>query len=82
MAFQITLAPPVPIVVPAAATPAPTTAAGIAAARAAAATKKAADATAAKARADASDVVGNLGTDGAATWVLPTDEGARSSSYP
>ena len=79
MAFQITLAPPVPIVVPAAATPAPTTAAEIAAARAAEATKKAADATAAKARADASDVVGNLGTDGAATWVLPTDEGARSS---
>ena len=50
MAFQITLAPPVPIVAPVAATPAPTTAAGIAAARTAAAAKKAADATAALAR--------------------------------
>ena len=79
MAFQITLAPPVPIVAPAAATAAPTTAAGIAAARAAAAAKKAADATAALARADATDVVGNLGTAGTATWALPMDEGARSS---
>ena len=79
MAFQITLAPPVPIVAPAAATPAPTTAAGIAAARAAAAAKKAADATAALERKVATDVVGNLGTGGAATWVLPMDEGARSS---
>ena len=79
MAFQITLAPPVPIVAPAAATPAPTTAAGIAAARAATAAKAAADATAAKTRADATDVVGNLGTAGTATWALPMDEGARSS---
>ena len=79
MAFQITLAPPVPIVAPAAATPAPTTAAGIAAARAAAAAKKAADATAALARKQATDVVGNLGTAGTATWALPMDEGARSS---
>ena len=79
MAFQITLAPPVPIVAPVAATPAPTTAAGIAAARAATAAKAAADATTAKARADATDVVGNLGTAGTATWALPMDEGARSS---
>ena len=79
MAFQITLAPPVPIVAPAAATPAPTTAAGIAAARTAAAAKKAADATAALARKQATDVVGNLGTAGTATWALPMDEGARSS---
>ena len=79
MAFQITLAPPVPIVAPAAATPVPTTAAGIAAARAATAAKAAADATAAKTRADATDVVGNLGTAGTATWALPMDEGARSS---
>ena len=79
MAFQITLAPPVPIVVPAAATPAPTTAAGIAAKRAADAAKKAADAKAALARKQATDVVGNLGADGAATWALPMDEGARSS---
>ena len=79
MAFQITLAPPVPIVAPAAATPAPTTAAGIAAARAAAAAKKAADATAALVRKAATDVVGNLGTAGTATWALPMDEGARSS---
>ena len=79
MAFQITLAPPVPIVAPVAATPAPTTAAGIAAARTAAAAKKAADATAALARKQATDVVGNLGTAGTATWALPMDEGARSS---
>ena len=79
MAFQITLAPPVPIVAPAAATPAPTTAAGIAAKRAADAAKKAADATATLVRKAATDVVGNLGTDGAATWALPMDEGARSS---
>ena len=79
MAFQITLAPPVPIVAPAAKTAAPTTAAGIAAARAAAAAKAAADAIAAKARADATDVAGNLGTAGTATWALPMDEGARSS---
>ena len=78
IAFQITLAPPVPIVAPAVATPAPTTAAGILAKRTADAAKKAADATAAKARADATDVVGNLGTTGA-TWALPMDEGARSS---
>ena len=79
MAFQITLAPGVPIVVPAAATPAPTTAAGIAAKRATDAAKKAADAKAALARKKATDVVGNLGVDGAATWALPMDEGARSS---
>ena len=79
MAFQITLAPPVPIVAPAAKTAAPTTAAGIAAARTAAAAKAAADAIAAKARADATDVAGNLGTAGTATWALPMDEGARSS---
>ena len=79
MAFQITLAPPVPIVAPAAKTKAPTTAAGIAAARTAAAAKAAADAIAAKARADATDVAGNLGTAGTATWALPMDEGARSS---
>ena len=79
MAFQITLAPPVPIVAPAAATPAPTTAAGIAAKRAADAAEKAADATAALARKAATDIVGNLGAAGAATWVLPMDEGARSS---
>ena len=79
MAFQITLAPGVPIVVPAAATPAPTTAAGIAAKRAADAAKKAADAKAALARKKATDVVGNLGVDGGATWALPMDEDARSS---
>ena len=79
MAFQITLAPPVPIVAPAAKTKAPTTAAGIAAARTAAAAKAAADATAAKERADATDVAGNLGPAGTATWALPMDEGARSS---
>ena len=79
IAFQITLAPPVPIVAPAAKTAAPTTAAGIAAARTAAAAKAAADAIAARTRADATDVAGNLGTAGTATWALPMDEGARSS---
>ena len=80
MAFQITLAPPVPIVVPAAKTAAPTTAAEIAAARAAAADKKAADAKAAAERAAATDMVGNLGADGAATWALPmSEDGGRSS---
>ena len=79
MAFQITLAPAVPIVVPAAKAAAPTTAAEIAAARTAAAAKKAADAKAALKRKQATDVVGNLGADGMATWALPMDEGARSS---
>ena len=41
--------------------------------------KAAADAKEAKVRADATDVVGNLGVDGGATWALPMDEGARSS---
>ena len=79
MAFQITLAPPVPIVAPVAATPAPTTAAGIAAKRTADAKKKADNAKAALVRKQATDVVGNLGPAGTATWVLPMDEGARSS---
>ena len=80
MAFQITLAPPVPIVVPTAATPAPTTAAEIAAARAAAAAKKAAATKEALERAEATDMVGNLGADGAAAWALPMNmEGGRSS---
>ena len=79
MAFMITLAPPVPIAVPAAKAAAPTTAAGIAAARTAAAAKKAADATAALERKAATDMVGNLGAAGTATWALPMDEGARSS---
>ena len=80
MAFQITLAPAVPIVVPPATTPpAPKTAAEIAAKRTADAAKKAADAKAALARKKATDMIGNLGADGAATWALPMDEGARSS---
>ena len=80
MAFQITLAPPVPIVVPAKKAAAPTTAAEIAAKRAADAAKKVADAQEAAARAAATDTVGNLGADGAAAWALPMDDsGARSS---
>ena len=80
MAFQITLAPPVPIVVPAKAAAAPTTAAEIAAARAADAAKKAADAKAAAERKAATDTAGNLGADGAAAWALPmSEEGGRSS---
>ena len=81
MAFMITLAPPVPIAVPAVATPAPTTAVGIAAKRSADATKKAADAKAALARKAATDMVGNLGAAGTATWALPMDmEGEGRSS--
>ena len=80
MAFQITLAPPMPIVVPAEKTAAPTTAAEIAAARAADAAKKAAAAKEALERKAATDVVGNLGADGAAAWALPMNEdGGRSS---
>ena len=80
MAFQITLAPGVPIVVPPTTTPpAPKTAAEIAAKRTADAAKKAADAKAALARKKATDMVGNLGADDAATWALPMSEGARSS---
>ena len=80
MAFQITLAPPVPIVAPAAKAAAPTTAAEIAAARAADAAKKAAAAKEALARKAATDMVGNLGADGAAAWALPMNmEGGRSS---
>ena len=79
-AFQITLAPPVPIVAPAAATPAPTTAAEIAAKRAADAAKKAAAATEALERAAVTDVVGNLGDDGSAKWALSmSEDGGRSS---
>ena len=80
MAFQITLAPSVPIEPPATKAAAPTTAAEIAAERAAAADKKAADAKAAAERAAATDMVGNLGADGAATWALPmSEDGGRSS---
>ena len=78
-AFKITLAPPVPIEAPAKKAAAPTTAAEIAAARAAAAAKAAADAKAAKERAEATDIVGNLGADGAAAWALPMSEDGRSS---
>ena len=78
-AFKITLAPPVPIKAPAKKAAAPTTAAEIAAARAAAAAKAAADAKAAQERAEATDIVGNLGADGAAAWALPMSEDGRSS---
>ena len=78
-AFKITLAPPVPIEAPAKKAAAPTTAAEIAAARAAAAAKAAADAKAAQERAEATDIVGNLGADGAAAWALPMSEDGRSS---
>ena len=70
MAFEITLAPPAPMATKLAAT---ATAAETAAA-------KAADALTAKAHADATDMVGNLGADGAAAWpLLMSDEGGRSS---
>ena len=69
MAFQITLGPPTPKAVTPAATETP----------AAKATRLAAEALASNARKAATDVVGNLGTAGTATWALPMDEGARSS---
>ena len=70
MAFMVTLAPPVP-----AATKAP---AGETAA--AKATRQAAEKKEAANRKAATDMVGNLGADGAAAWALPmTTEGGRSS---
>ena len=69
MAFQITLAPPTSKAVTPLATETPT----------AKATRFVAEAAAANARKAATDVVGNLGADGAATWALPMNEGARSS---
>ena len=69
MAFQITIAPPTPKAVTPAATETP----------AAKATRLAAEAVASNARKAVTDVVGNLGTAGTATWALPMDEGARSS---
>ena len=68
-AFMVTLAPPEP----AKSTPPAGETAGVKAIREAAA-KKAADV-----RKAATDRVGNLGADGAAAWVLPTDEDGRSS---
>ena len=70
MAFEIVLAPPAPTATKLAAT-------ATAAQKAAA---KAADATAMLAHTAATDMAGNLGADGAATWALPmSDEGGRSS---
>ena len=69
MAFKITLGPPTPKAV----TPAATETA------AAKATRLAAEALASNTRKAATDVIGNLGTAGTATWALPMDEGARSS---
>ena len=69
MAFKVTIAPPTPKAATPAATETP----------AAKATRLAAEALASNARKAATDVVGNLGTAGTATWALPMDEGARSS---
>ena len=69
MAFKITLAPPTPAAVKPPATETPT----------AKATRFAAEVVAANARRAATDVVGNLGADGAATWALPMNEAGRSS---
>ena len=69
MAFKITLAPPTSKAVTPPATETPT----------AKATRFVAEAAAANARKVATDVVGNLGADGAATWALPMNESARSS---
>ena len=69
MAFKVTLAPPTPKAVTPAATETP----------AAKATRLAAETIASNLRKAATDVVGNLGTAGTATWALPMDEGARSS---
>ena len=70
MAFEIVLAPPAPKATVVAAT-------ATAAQKAAA---KASDLKAMAAHAAATDMAGNLGADGAATWALPmSDEGGRSS---
>ena len=69
MAFEITLAPPEP-----AATKPPATETV-----AAKATRQAAEKKAKAKRVEATDIVGNLGADGAAAWVLPMDEDVRSS---
>ena len=69
MAFMVTLAPPEP---EATKPPADETAG-------AKATRAAAEKKAAAKRKAATDMVGNLGADGAAAWALPTDEAARSS---
>ena len=69
MAFMVTLAPPEP----AKSTPPTDETAG------AKATRQADEKKATAKRKAATDMVGNLGADGAAAWALPTDEGARSS---
>ena len=69
MAFKVTIGPPTPKAVTPAATETP----------AAKATRLAAEALASNTRKAATDVIGNLGTAGTATWALPMDEGARSS---
>jgi hypothetical protein len=69
MAFMVTIAPPEP---EATKPPADETAG-------AKATRQAADKKAAAKRKAATDMVGNLGADGAAAWALPMDEDGRSS---
>ena len=69
MAFMVTLAPPEP---EKSDPPAGET-------KDAKAIRQAADKKAAAKRKAATDMVGNLGADGAAAWALPTDEAARSS---
>ena len=69
MAFMVTLAPPEP---EATKPPADETAG-------AKATRQAADKKAAAKRKAATDMVGNLGADGAAAWALPMSEDGRSS---
>ena len=69
MAFMVTLAPPEP-------DPTKPPAGETAAAKA---TRQAAEKTARAKRIKASDMAGNLGADGAATWALPMNEDGRSS---
>ena len=69
MAFMVTLAPPEPAK---STPPAGETVA-------AKATRQAAEKKAANVRKAATDMVGNLGADGAAAWALPMDEDGRSS---
>ena len=70
MAFMVTLAPPEP----------PKTTPPTGETTVAKATRQAAEKTARARRVNATDKAGNLGTDGAAAWVLPMNEdGARSS---
>ena len=79
MAFMVTLAPPEPRKDETAAAKTTRLAAEKAETVAAKATRQAAEKKAAAKRKAATDMVGNLGADGAAAWALPMSEDGRSS---